>query len=98
MSRLGGFGINIYIDRGRERERSVYLPDAGIVNEAGIGTGASDDDLGPEQPGSRIQLVVVYETCHRLERERGSERFSEHHHKNTRANGRKGEAMPANRR
>ena len=47
----------------------MYLPDAGIVNEAGVGTGASDDDLGPEQPGSRIQLVVVYETCHRLERE-----------------------------
>lgn len=55
------------------RKFSIHLLDAGVVNEAGICTGASNDDLGPEQLGRHLQLVVVYESCCRLERERGQE-------------------------
>lgn len=44
----------------------MHLLDAGVVNEAGIGTGASDDELGPEQLGRHLHLVVVYESCCRL--------------------------------
>ena len=48
----------------------MHLLDAGVVNEPGIGTGASDDELGPEQLGRQLHLVVVYESCCSLERER----------------------------
>lgn len=49
----------------------MHLFDAGVVNEAGIGAGASDDKLGPEQLGRHLHLVVVYESCCSLQR--GSE-------------------------
>lgn len=44
----------------------MHLLDAGVVNEAGIGAGASDDELGPEQLGRHLHLVVVYKSCSRL--------------------------------
>lgn len=37
------------------------LSHAGIVNEAGVGTGTSDDEPWSEKPGGRCQLVVVNE-------------------------------------
>jgi len=46
----------------------MHLLDAGVVNEAGIGAGASDDELGPEQLGRHLHLVVVYESCCSLQR------------------------------
>lgn len=48
----------------------MYLLDTGVVNEAGICTGASDDEPGPEQLGRQLHLVVIYESCCRLERGR----------------------------
>lgn len=54
-----------------QREFSVHLLDAGVVNEAGIGAGASDDELGPEQLGRHLHLVVVYESCCSLQRQGG---------------------------
>lgn len=50
----------------REHRESVPAPahllDAGVVNEAGIGAGASNDDLGPEQLGRHLHLVIVYKS------------------------------------
>lgn len=54
---------------------SVHLLDASVVNEAGIGAGASDDDPGPEQLGRQLHLVVVYESCRRLQRKEGGDRL-----------------------
>lgn len=48
----------------------MHLLDAGIVNEPGIGTGASDDELGPEQLGRYLHLVVVYKSCCSLQKGR----------------------------
>lgn len=48
----------------------MHLLDASIVNEAGIGAGASNDELGPEQLGCGLHLVIVYESCCRLQRGR----------------------------
>lgn len=48
----------------------MHLLDAGIVNEPGIGAGASNDELGPEQLGRGLHLVIVYESCCSLQRER----------------------------
>ena len=53
----------------------MHLLDAGVVNEAGIGAGASDDELGPEQLGRHLQLVVVYESCCNLWRNREGDRL-----------------------
>lgn len=53
----------------------MHLLDAGVVNEAGIGAGASDDELGPEQLGRHLHLVVVYESCFNLQREGEGDRF-----------------------
>lgn len=44
----------------------MHLLDAAVVNEAGISAGASNDELGPEQLGRHLHLVVVYESCCRL--------------------------------
>lgn len=52
----------------------MHLLDAGVVNEAGIGASASDDELGSEQPGRHLHLVVVYESCGSLERGRKKEK------------------------
>lgn len=46
---------------------SAHLLDAAVVNEAGIGAGASDDEPRPEQLGRQLHLVVVYESCCRLQ-------------------------------
>lgn len=54
---------------------SVHLLDAAVVNEAGIGAGASDDEPGPEQLGRQLHLVVVYESCRRLQRKEGRDRL-----------------------
>lgn len=48
----------------------MHLLDASVVNEAGIGAGASDDELGPEQLGRHFHLVVVDESCCRLQIDR----------------------------
>lgn len=56
-------------------EFSMHLLDAGVVNEAGIGAGASNDELGPEQLGRHIHLVVVYESCCGLQRGREGDRL-----------------------
>lgn len=53
----------------------MHLLNAGVVNEAGIGTGASDDELGPEQLGRHLQLVVVYESCCWLQRNEQGDRL-----------------------
>lgn len=52
-------------DRKGENTKKVlaHLLDAGVVNEAGIGAGASNDHLGPEQLGRHLHLVVVYKSC-----------------------------------
>lgn len=63
------FGFSI------QREFSVHLLNAGVVNEAGIGTGASDDELGPEQLGRHLHLVVVYESCCWLQRNEEGDRL-----------------------
>lgn len=57
------------------REFSVHLLDAGVVNEAGIGAGASDDELGPEQLGRQLHLVVVYKSCCSLQRHEEGDRL-----------------------
>lgn len=55
--------------KGENREKVLaHLLDAGIVNEAGVGAGASNDDLGPEQLGCHLHLVVVYKSRCRLQR------------------------------
>lgn len=55
----------------REHRESVRAPahllHAGVVNEAGIGAGASNDDLGPEQLGRHLHLVIVYKSRCRLQ-------------------------------
>lgn len=43
-----------------------HLFNSSIVDEAGISTGASDDEPGPKQLRSQLHLVVVYQTCFRL--------------------------------
>lgn len=53
----------------------MHLLDAAVVNEAGIGAGASDDEPGPEQLGRQVHLVVVYESCRRLQRKEGGDRL-----------------------
>lgn len=45
------------------------LSHAGIVNEAGIGTGASYDDFRPEKASSQGQLVIVNEAGLGLDRQ-----------------------------
>lgn len=45
---------------------SAHLLDAAVVNEAGVGAGAGDDEPRPEQLGRQLHLVVVYESCCRL--------------------------------
>lgn len=54
---------------GEERTQKVpaHLLDAGVVNEAGIGAGASNDDFGPKQLGRHLHLVIVYKSCSRLQ-------------------------------
>lgn len=53
----------------------MHLLDAAVVNEAGISTGASNDELGPEQLGRHLHLVVVYESCCRLQRDGEGDRL-----------------------
>ncbi len=53
----------------------MHLLDAGVVNEAGIGAGASDDELGPEQLGRHLHLVVVYKSCCSLQRDGEGDRL-----------------------
>lgn len=53
---------------------SVHLLDAGIVNEASVGAGASDDEPGPEQLGCHFHLLIVYESRSRLRKNRQVER------------------------
>lgn len=50
----------------------MHLLDAAVVNEAGVGAGASDDQPRPEQLGRHLHLLVVYESCCRLQA-RGAE-------------------------
>lgn len=47
-----------------------HLLDASIVDEAGISTGASDDQPGPKQLSSQLHLVIVYQTGFRLRGEK----------------------------
>lgn len=64
-----------------ERERGVWhLLDASIVDEAGISTGASDDQPGPKQLRSQLHLVVVYQTCFRLGGDKVGGRTESHSH------------------
>lgn len=53
----------------------MHLLDAGVVNEAGIGAGASNDEPGPEQLGCHLHLVVVYKSCCRLQRNTEGDRL-----------------------
>lgn len=58
----------------RWRLLSAHLLDAAVVNQAGVGAGASDDEPRPEQLGRQLHLLVVYESCSRLQQERERER------------------------
>lgn len=51
----------------RQRVSSAHLLDATVVNKTGIGAGASDDEPRPEQLGRQLHLLVVYESCCRLQ-------------------------------
>lgn len=51
----------------KRRVSSAHLLDAAVVNEAGVGAGASDDEPRPEQLGRQLHLLVVYESCCRLQ-------------------------------
>lgn len=53
----------------------MHLLDAGVVNEPSIGACASDDELGPEQLGRHLHLVVVYESCCSLQRDGDGDRL-----------------------
>lgn len=57
------------LGQGQVPQPSTNLPHAGVVNEASVGTGTSNDEPGSEESSSDCQLVIVNEASLGLDRQ-----------------------------